>query len=63
VDDFWKLLTILIGVLVWWIAYEQWHVNREGLRLDLFDKRHAVFAAVRDFIVSIEREGRVDPNG
>jgi hypothetical protein len=45
--------TLIVGVVVAFIAYRQWRVAHEKLLLDLFDKRFAVYTeattAVRDF--------------
>ncbi len=47
------LLTPLIAVLAVYIAYQQWHVNVRKLRLDLFDRRWAVYQAVIAFITAV----------
>lgn len=60
-DDVWKALTLLIALLVTSIALQQWWINKEKLRLDLFDRRYAVFEAVRAFVISILQECKVDP--
>jgi hypothetical protein len=49
-DDSWKFLTVLVSGIALWVATHQWWISRERLRLDLFEKRYAVYAAVRDFI-------------
>lgn len=59
-DTVWKGLTLLVALFVAWIALQQWWINREKLRLDLFARRHAIFDSTRKFIASIVREGRVD---
>jgi hypothetical protein len=59
-EHLWKFLTALIAAFALWVAMQQWWINREKLRLDLYSKRHAVFDATRKFIAAIVREGRVD---
>jgi hypothetical protein len=46
-------LTPLIAVLAIYIAYQQWRVNVRKLRLDLFDRRWAVYQAVIAFIATV----------
>ena len=45
------LLTPLIGVLVAYVAFQQWRTARNRLKLDLFDRRLAVYQQARDFLV------------
>ena len=45
--DFWKLLTILIAIFLPYVAYRQYRLDREKFKLDLFEKRFAVFVATR----------------
>ncbi len=59
-DGVWKGLTMLVALFAAWIALQQWWINREKLRLDLFSRRYAIFEATRKFILFIGREGRVD---
>ena len=39
------------------IAYLQWRTNQNKLKLDLFEKRYAVYRATTEFIGTIYREG------
>ena len=39
----------------------QWNTNRSKLKLDLFEKRYAVYAAVLDLLRAIMREAAVTP--
>ena len=41
-------MTYVLALLGVWIAFAQWWLARNRLRLDLFDKRMAVFEAMRD---------------
>jgi len=60
-DDVWKALTLLIALLVAWIGLQQWWINREKLRLDLFSRRHAVFDSTRKFIAAIVQSANFSP--
>ena len=51
--DFWKLVTVLIAAFASYIAYRQWVLGREKFKLDLFEKRFAVFAATRKFLTHV----------
>jgi len=57
-DNFWKAFTAFISLAVAYIAYQQFRLGREKMKLDLFEKRFAVFAAVRRFLSAIAAEGK-----
>lgn len=59
-----SLLVPVIAVLGAVIAYRQWRVAQNKLKLDLFDRRFAIFDAARKLIASIlaSGNGRL-PNG
>lgn len=59
-DDVWKLLTILLAGFAAYIAFQQFRLGREKFKLDLFEKRFAVFDATRKFLSTILTEGHVD---
>ena len=42
------LTPLVVAVIAGWIAYRQMQVARDKLKLDLFDRRMAVYEAVRD---------------
>lgn len=46
-DDFWKGITALVAVVAAYLAWNQVRIAREKLKLDLFEKRFAVFAGTR----------------
>jgi len=46
IDIFAALLTPAIAILASYIAVRQWLTNKNKLKLDLFDKRYAVFEAI-----------------
>ena len=41
--------TFIVAAIVAYIAWQQWMVSRDRLRLDLFDRRYRVYQAVRKF--------------
>jgi len=43
-----------------YIAYRQWKTSRDRLKLDLFEKRFAVYEATRTFIKSIISSGKAE---
>ncbi len=59
-DSAWKFLTVIVAVVGAWIAYRQHFLAREKFKLDLFEKRFAVFSAVRTFLSHIMSEGKLD---
>ncbi len=52
------LLTPTVAVLGSYIAYKQWHLAQNKLKLDLFDRRLSVFEAARNLIASIMTSGK-----
>ena len=58
-DDVWKLLTVLLLGFAAYIAYQQFRLGREKFKLDLFEKRFAVFAATRRLLSIILTEANV----
>jgi hypothetical protein len=52
------LLTPTIAVLVAIIAYRQWRTAQNRLKLDLFDRRFAVYDAARNLLSSVMTSGK-----
>jgi hypothetical protein len=59
-DWFWKALTILIGAWAAWTAWQQHRVARDKLRLDLFEKRLAIYEEVKYAITAVRERNQVD---
>ena len=55
------LLVPVIAVFGAWIAYRQWRTAQNKLKLDLFDKRMAVYDAVREVLGFIASHGKITP--
>lgn len=55
------LLTPIIGVGILYIAIQQWRINQNRLRHELFDRRFVMFEAARDLILAILREAEIGP--
>jgi hypothetical protein len=51
------LLTPVIAVITTYIAIEQHRINRLKVRLDLFDKRYAIYQGVKKFILFVCHKG------
>ena len=47
------IATLIVGLSVAFIAWQQWKVSHAKLRLDLFDRRYKVFEATRLFLGGI----------
>lgn len=60
IDIFQALLTPAIALLVAYIAYQQWCINKNRLKHELFDRRYHMFELVRDFIGKITSYSRID---
>lgn len=56
------LLTPAIALAVVWISYGQYRINRNKLRLDLWERRYAIFTATMIFVDRIvaEADGKDD---
>ena len=52
------LLTPTVAVLGSFIAYRQWRLAQNKLKLDLFDRRFSVYEAARTFLASIMTSGK-----
>lgn len=48
--------TLIVGCMVAFIAWQQWRVAENKLRLDLFDRRYKVYDATRKFLSCIVQE-------
>lgn len=51
------LLTPVIAVVTTYIAIQQYRTNRLRIRLDLFEKRYAIYEGAKDFIFLVVRDG------
>jgi hypothetical protein len=54
------LNAVLVGGVAWYFAYHQKRIAQAKLRLDLFEKRFAVFDAARLFISKVIAKGTID---
>lgn len=52
------LLTPTVAVLGSFIAYRQWRLAQNKLKLDLFDRRFSVYQAARTLLASIMTSGK-----
>lgn len=56
--DFYLTLTpLLIAIIALYISYNQYKVNRDKLRLDLFEKRFSVFSGTRILLTVVLQKG------
>jgi hypothetical protein len=55
------LLTIIIGMIVAYIAWQQYKANVLNLRLARYDRRFKVYDAVKQFLSAVMRDARVSP--
>ncbi len=53
------LLAPTIAVFGAWIAYQQWRLGQNKLKLDLFDRRFVVYEGARSLLRTIFTSGRV----
>jgi hypothetical protein len=51
------LATFLAACLIAFIAWQQWQVARNKLRLDLFDRRYKTYDATKKFLMAIRADG------
>lgn len=50
------ILTFIVGLIAAYIAWLQWKLAHNKLRLDLFDRRYKVYDATRRFLIAIDSE-------
>src|SRR6266550_4059000 len=55
-----NIATLFLSLVVVIIAWQQWQVARNKLRLDLFDRRYKVYEATRKFLTRMLGEARFD---
>jgi hypothetical protein len=55
-------MSLLVAMLVAWIGYWQFTLAREQFRLDLFEKRFAIFQSARAFLQRISTNGTLERN-
>lgn len=55
------IATFALSVAVGIVAWQQWHVARNKLRLDLFDRRYKVWDTTRTFILQVLNNTVTDP--
>src|SRR4029453_13479538 len=53
-----SIATLFLSMAVVVIAWQQWRVAKNKLRLELFDRRYKVYDATRKFLAGILRDGR-----
>ena len=52
-----KTIEILIAISLVCIAYQNWRIQKDKLRLDLYDKRYKIFQAIKDLSTSFLKNG------
>jgi hypothetical protein len=50
----------LVATIVAWIAYQQFRLAREKFKLDLFEKRFAVYSAARKLVSIIVQKAHIE---
>ena len=55
-----KFFTLVVGIAVVIVAWLQWSVALNKLRLDLFDRRYKVYDAAKKFILQVLRDWNFD---
>lgn len=53
------LLTPIVTILGSFVAYRQWRLAQNKLKLDLFDRRLSIHKAASEFLVSISTSGTI----
>ena len=57
---FQSIATLVVGLAVAFIAFQQFKVSHDKLRLDLFDRRYKVYDATRKFLTIIAQKATFD---
>lgn len=53
-------ITIIIGIFVAYIAYNQYRLSKEKFKLDMFDKRYGVYKNTQVFLTKILRNAKIE---
>ncbi|MBN1805630.1 MAG: hypothetical protein JW837_10295 [Sedimentisphaerales bacterium] len=53
-------ITIIIGIFVAYIAYNQYRLSKEKFKLDMFDKRYGVYKNTQVFLTKIFRNAKIE---
>jgi hypothetical protein len=54
------LLTPVVALLAMYIAYRQWRTAQNKLKLDLFERRVAIYEAAQSYVHHCRHEQRID---
>ncbi|RKY04476.1 MAG: hypothetical protein DRP56_09995 [Planctomycetota bacterium] len=54
------LLTVVLGLFVAWVAFQQYKLSRAKFKLDLFEKRYVVYKATQKLLTHVLQKGDVD---
>ena len=54
------LLTLVIGIAVVYIAWQQWQANTRKLKLEMYDRRRRIYGKVIAFITLVNRDFKPD---
>ncbi len=52
--------TIIIAVIVAWISLQQWKVNREKFRLELYSRRFEIYTAVLNYLRAVNSSAGIE---
>ncbi len=59
-ENYIKVITIIIAVIGAFIAFEQWRINKNKLRLDLYERRLNVYRSTINFIGTAVRDSNIE---
>ena len=54
------LLTPIIGLMAFWIARQQWIVQRYKAKFDLFERRMKIYEGIREVLGHVHRDGSLN---
>ena len=60
IQEIQSISTIVIGLIVVYIAFQQHHTNKLRLRMDMYKQRYAVYKRVLEGLAEIKRKGDVE---
>jgi len=55
--------TLAVGGFAAYIAHGQWQTNKDKLKLELYDRRLAVYEATMRFVLRLSGDAKVDASG
>ena len=58
--DTYNWLTLLIALIATYVALQQYHISRQKVKLDLYEKRFRIFCSIKNTLFEITKNADID---